>query len=118
MTYQFKNVKVLVVESTRAMFDLTKNVLGSYGVGQVVSAYNCDDGYVQFCKQSPDIVIVDWLSEPNNGLELTRRIRKDPTSPNPFVPIIMMTGFSQMKRVIMARDSGITEFLVKPFNSQ
>lgn len=118
MSYQFKNIKVLVVESSRAMFDLTKGVLGAYGVGEIYSAYNCDEGFNQFCKHNPDILIIDWLTEPHNGLELTRRIRQEPNSPNPFVPIIMMTGFSQMKRVIMARDSGVTEFLVKPFTSK
>ncbi len=29
-----------------------------------------------------------------------------------------MTGFSERRRVFQARDSGVTEFLVKPFNAR
>lgn len=118
MSYQFKNITVLVVESTRAMFDLTRSVLQAFGVNQVYSAYSSEEGFDALCRLSPDLVIIDWLQEPNNGLELTRRIRVDNTSPNPFLPIILMTGYSQKKRVLAARDSGITEFLVKPFTAK
>lgn len=118
MSYQFKNITVLIVESTKAMFDLTKSVLTTFGVNQIYSAYNYDDGFEQFCTLNPDLLIIDWLEDPKNGLELTRKIRQDPQSPNPFTPIILMTGYSQKRRVIAARDSGITEFLVKPFTSK
>lgn len=118
MSYQFKNITVLIIESSRAMFDLTKGVLTSFGVNQVYAAYGHDDGYDAYRRMAPDLIIIDWLGEPQSGLELTRKIRKDPTSPNPFTPIILMTGYSQKSRVIKARDSGITEFLVKPFTAK
>ena len=118
MSYQFKNITVLVVESTRAMFDLTRSVLQTFGVNQVYSAYGCDEGYDTFIRVNPDLVVIDWLEDPNNGLELTRRIRTNKKSPNPFIPIVLMTGYSQKKRVLQARDSGITEFLVKPFTAK
>lgn len=118
MAYQFKSAIVLIVESNRAMFDLTNGVLNTFGFGKAVYAEDKETGFRKFCECNPDLVILDWLSDPDNGLELTRQIRNDPKSPNPFVPIIMMTGYSQKKRVVMARDCGITEFLVKPFTAK
>jgi two-component system, chemotaxis family, chemotaxis protein CheY len=118
MSYQFRNITVLVVESTKAMFDLTKSVLIAFGVNQVYSAYGFDEGFETFCRVNPDLVIIDWLDDPHNGLELSKRIRTDEKSPNPFTPIVLMTGFSQKKRVLQARDSGITEFLVKPYTAK
>lgn len=118
MTYQFKNMKVLIVESTRAMSDLTKSVLMTFGVTDMHTAFDSTEGFNLFCSVEPDLVIIDWLQEPDNGLELTRRIRSDKRSPNPFTPIILMTGYSQKRRVLQARDSGITEFLVKPFTAK
>ena len=56
--------------------------------------------------------------EPFDGIELTKKIRTDPRSPNPYVPIILMTGYSAQIRVMQARDTGVTEFLVKPFTAQ
>jgi len=52
--------------------------------------------------------------EPMDGLEFTRAVRMDPTSPNPFIPIIMLTGHTEMHRIVEARDAGVTEFLAKP----
>ncbi len=117
MSYQFKNITVLIIESSHAMFDLTKSVLLGFGVNQIYSAYGYEDGFRTLCRVNPDLVIVDWLDSPD-GLDLTKKIRMDEKSPNPFVPIILMTGYSQKKRVIMARDAGITEFLVKPFTAR
>lgn len=118
MAYQFKNMKVLIVESTRAMSELTKSVLMTFGVTDIHTALNSEEGFKLFCEVEPDLVIIDWLQEPDNGLNLTKRIRSDKLSPNPFTPIVLMTGYSQKKRVLQARDSGITEFLVKPFTAK
>ncbi|MFH1157551.1 MAG: response regulator [Pseudomonadota bacterium] len=118
MTYKFENITVLIVESSHAMFDLTKSVLNTFGVNRIHSAFGFDNGLSTFCKLNPDLVIIDWLSEPLNGLELTKKIRSDPASPNPFVPVILMSGYSVKRRVLTARDSGITSFLAKPFTAK
>jgi len=118
MAYQFKNMTVLLVESTRAMSDLTKSILTTFGVTDIHTAFSTQEGFDKYRSLQPDLVIIDWLQEPDNGLDLTRRIRSDAQSPNPFTPIILMTGYSQKKRVLQARDSGITEFLVKPFTAK
>lgn len=117
MAYQFAKLTVLVVESNHAMFDLTKGVLSSFGIGQIISAYTAESGFREFCNTKPDLVLVDWLIDAPGGLDLTRQIRTSPESPNPFVPIIMMTGYSQKRRVLMARDSGVSEFVVKPYTA-
>ena len=44
----------------------------------------------------------------------SRKVRTDLDSPNTFVPIIMLTAYAEKSRVEMARDSGVTEFCVKP----
>ena len=65
-----------------------------------------------------DIVITDWEMEPLDGIDFTRMVRTAPDSPNPFVPIIMLTAHSSMERVIQARDSGVNEFLTKPVTAR
>lgn len=117
MSYQFKNITVLVVETSKPIFDLTKAVLQTFGCNQIYSAFGYEEGFNRMCTLNPDLVIIDWLDEPNNGMELTKKIRRESRSPNPFVPIILMTGYSQKRRVIAARDAGITEFVVKPFTA-
>src|SRR5208337_975117 len=66
----------------------------------------------------PDIVITDWAMPIFDGLELTQMIRQQGANANPYVPIVMLTGHSEKKRVIAARDAGVTEFLAKPISAK
>src|SRR5205814_7236960 len=63
-------------------------------------------------------VITDWAMPIFDGLELTQMIRQPGANNNPYVPIIMLTGHSEKKRVIAARDAGVTEFLAKPISAK
>ncbi len=118
MTYSFNKTKILLVEDNQPMLQLIKAVLQSFGVGKVITSLDGEEAFVKFCNTNPDLVITDWMMKPCDGIELCKKIRNDSKSPNQYVPIILMTGFSEKKRVINARDSGITEFLVKPFNTR
>lgn len=118
MAYQLNNISVLVIEDNQPMLDLTRSLLETFGVGRVLTAKNGEEGFKVFCKENPDVVVADWMMRPMDGISVTRRIRNDPGSPNQFVPVILMTGFSEKRRVVQARDAGVTEFLVKPFNAR
>jgi two-component system, chemotaxis family, chemotaxis protein CheY len=118
MGYNFEKTKILIVEDNQPMLDLAKSILLTFGVGTVFLAKNGNEGFEIFCDENPDLVIADWMMKPVDGISLTRRIRNDQMSPNKFVPVILMTGFSEKRRVIQARDAGVTEFLVKPFNAR
>lgn len=118
MAYKFHNISILVVEDNPPMLEITKSLLVTFGVGHVIGAQNGEIGFKRTCEYNPDIIIADWMMKPVDGISFTRRIRNDPASPNPFVPVILMTGFSERHRVFQARDAGVTEFLVKPFNAR
>ncbi len=115
MTYQFKNITVLIVDSQPAIVEVIKGVLTLFGVKNIISCTDGKTGLAAFKKGKPDLLIIDWDLDSINGIEFTKTIRHDPD--NPYVPIIFMTALSSGKRVAEARDSGITEFLRKPFNA-
>ncbi len=118
MTYQLHRISVLVVEDNQPMLDIVKSLLVTFGVGHVVGAQNGEIGFKRFCEYNNDIVIADWMMKPMDGISFTRMVRNDSKSPNPYVPVVLMTGFSEKRRVLQARDAGVTEFLVKPFNAR
>lgn len=117
MPIKFENLSVLVVEDAPPMLELVTGVLGVLGVKRVAIARNGEQGWERFQKEKPDIVITDWLMEPMDGIELTLKIRRDHLSVDRLVPVIIMTGYSAITRVALARDIGVTEFLVKPFTA-
>lgn len=118
MAYHFERVRILVVEDNKPMLEIIKSLLLTFGVGEVITAKNGAEGYDLFCRHDPDIIIADWMMHPIDGIALCKKIRNRPDSINRFVPILLMTGYSERKRVFHARDAGITEFLVKPFTAQ
>jgi two-component system chemotaxis response regulator CheY len=65
-----------------------------------------------------DIAIVDFRMSPLDGVQFTQLVRQSPDSPDPFLPIIMLTGFAERHRVFEARDAGVTEIVVKPVTAR
>lgn len=118
MAYTLEKARILVVDDMKPMLTLAQSVLKTFGFEHVYIAQNGEEGFEKVCKHDPDLIITDWMMEPMDGLEFTKKVRRDPLAPNPYVPILMMTGFSSRLRVENARDYGITEFLVKPFTAR
>lgn len=117
MALTFESSTILIAEDTPIMAQMVEAILDSLGVGRVISAYDGDQGFEMFCKYAPDIVLVDWRMKPIDGLEMVKKIRRHEKSPNKRVPIIMMTGYNAVPRVQTARDTGVTEYLMKPFSA-
>jgi two-component system chemotaxis response regulator CheY len=117
MRYKFQNISVLVIESSAAMLTLAKDVLTTFGVKQIYSAFDIQKGFDIYRRERPDLVITDWLGDTNAGLSLIKQLRTDNRSHDPFIPVILMSGFTHEGRVLAARDAGISEFLVKPYTA-
>ena len=64
-----------------------------------------------------DVAFVDFRLEGLDGLEFCRLVRNGADSPNPFLPIIMITAYSERSRVMEAVNAGVDEFLVKPIRA-
>ena len=118
MQDELKKLTVLVIDDHPHISELIKSMLFSLGVASVTIAKDGEEAYKKFCADNHGLIITDLRMEPLSGLELARLIRHDERSPNPYVPIIVMTGYSNKENVAAARDVGITEFLVKPFNGE
>jgi two-component system, chemotaxis family, chemotaxis protein CheY len=107
-------VKILIVEDQLFIRAMIHQLLGAFGARDIHDASDGKEAWEKMSVIEPDIIIVDWEMTPVNGLQFTRRIRTDPESPNPYIPIIMLSGHSEVSRVNKARDAGVTEFVVKP----
>jgi len=114
--YNLERLNFLVVDDNTHMCTLVKGILNALGVKNVVEASDGADAFKELRHFSADIIIVDWNMEPLDGIDFTKMVRTASDSPNPFVPIIMLTGHTEMNRVLEARDSGVHEFLAKPIS--
>ena len=107
-------LRVLLVEDNPHMRHILSTILSAVGVRQVREAADGDAALALLKRWECDFVIADFRMEPMDGVAFTRHVRNHADSPNPYLPIIMMTGHAERARVEEARDAGVTEFVVKP----
>ncbi|AYG95253.1 response regulator [Brevundimonas naejangsanensis] len=106
------SIHVLLVDDNPNMRAIVAAMLKSVGVGRLTEAEDGAGALEALRREAIDIAIVDFRMKPMDGVAFTRAVRND--SPNPYLPVIMMTGHSERSRVTEARDAGVTEFVAKP----
>ena len=107
------SLKILVVDDNPHICTIVSALLQQTGFGQVRTATSGPEALDILKVWDADAAVIDCLMEPMDGLELTRRLRK-PTSPNPTLPIVMMTSYTERARILEARDAGVSELVAKP----
>jgi CheY-like chemotaxis protein len=112
--YRFDRLKILVVDDNAHMRKLVVTILQAFGTVQIFEAPDGERAWTLLRDANPDVVILDWMMEGMSGLDLVKLVRTSPQTPNPFVPIIMLTGHTHIDHVRQARDAGVNEFLAKP----
>jgi two-component system, chemotaxis family, chemotaxis protein CheY len=114
----FHRLRFLVADDNAHMRRILRTLLHSFGTREVYEAEDGAGALEAFTHYVPDIVLVDWVMPIFDGLELTQMIRQPGANANPYVPIIMLSGHSEKKRIVTARDAGVTEFLAKPISAK
>ena len=113
----FDHLKALVVEDNQHMRMLLRSLLNALGISNVVEATNGEDAFALLRDSQPDLILSDLSMKPMDGIEFVRQVRMSRDSPNPYIPIIMVTGHTERHRVEAARDVGVTEVLAKPITA-
>jgi two-component system, chemotaxis family, chemotaxis protein CheY len=115
---KFDLLKILLVDDNHHMRVLLIEILRAIGVKLIFEAADGAEALQVLRSQPIDIVMTDLAMQPLDGIDFVRLLRKSGDSPNPLVPVIMITGHSTMRRVGEARDVGVTEFLSKPVTAR
>jgi len=104
-------VKILLVDDSRTIRNIQKNVLKQLGHSDVAEAEDGVQALVQLQKQTPDLMLVDWNMPNMDGITLIRKVRET----NKSLPIIMCTTEAEKSRVLEAVKAGVNNYVVKPF---
>lgn len=115
MSYNLENLRILVVDDNAHVRTLLRNILNALGIREVDVASDGMSGFEAFIRLEYDMIITDLEMKPLSGIEFVDLVRTSRKSPNPYIPVIMVTAFTDRDRVTKARDHGVTEFLAKPF---
>jgi two-component system chemotaxis response regulator CheY len=114
-----KNMNVLVVDDYQTMIRIIKNLLKQLGFNNVDEATDGGAAYEMLTLKKYGLVISDWNMEPVSGLDLLKKVRATSGNDNiTKVPFIMVTAESKTENVIAAKQAGVNNYIVKPFNAE
>lgn len=111
---KLSGLTVLIVEDIRAVRAIIRTILHDFGIEKVEEASDGEAALDVLRKQHVDIVITDICMEPMDGIEFTRNVRRPDNGFNPYVPVLMVSGHTEVSCVKNALDAGVTAFLAKP----
>jgi len=112
--YDLSKLKIVVAEESPFVQRLVAAVLTGLRAPHPYAANTSDVALRIVAEAEPDLVILDWELKPMSGLDVLRALRDEENSPNPTIPIIMISGHCAIERVTASRDNGANEFMAKP----
>ncbi|NQV45494.1 MAG: response regulator, partial [Rhodospirillales bacterium] len=110
------NMKFLIVDDYNTMLRILRNLLKQLNFTNVEDATDGGMALEKLRAQGDiDFVVSDWNMEPMTGIQLLREVRADPELKR--LPFIMITAESNSENVIAAKEAGVSNYIVKPFNA-
>ena len=104
---------VLIVDDEAAIREMVSLALETAKFN-VLEASDSQEGRAIIIDSQPDVVLLDWMMPGNTGLELLRRLRRDPLTEK--IPVILLTAKTSEDSKITGLDSGADDFISKPFS--
>ena len=110
------NMNILVVDDYKTMLRILRNLLRQLNFSNIEEASDGAAALKKLRDCSIDLIISDWNMEPMTGIELLREVRGDGKLKH--IPFIMITAESKAENVIAAKEAGVSNYIVKPFNAE
>ncbi len=111
-----RRLAILVVDDYATMRKIVRQLLKQIGFTNVHEASDGSEALALMRDGGFGLVISDWNMEPMTGLELLREVRADARLKD--TPFIMVTAESKTENVVVAKQSGVSNYIVKPFNAE
>lgn len=110
------NMSVLVIDDYKTMVRIIRNLLKQIGFTAVDDASDGSEALVKLREKEYGLIISDWNMEPMTGYELLQKVRADDNLKH--IPFIMVTAEAKSENVVAAKEAGVNNYIVKPFNAQ
>jgi two-component system chemotaxis response regulator CheY len=111
-----RSINVLIVDDYKTMLRIIRNLLKQINFNNVEEASDGTEALQKLRSGQFGLVISDWNMEPMTGLQLLQEVRADARlKPTPF---IMVTAESKAENIVAAKEAGVSNYIVKPFNAE
>ena len=110
------SMNVLIVDDYKTMLRIIRNLLKQIEFENVQEASDGKEAQDKLQAGNFGLVISDWNMEPMTGLDLLKEVRADARLKS--TPFIMITAESKPANVIAAKEAGVSNYIIKPFNAE
>lgn len=90
-------IHVLVVDDEKFMREMICRILGLIGVTRISEATDGSDGLTKLTIDPPDVIVLDIMMEPMNGLKFLKTVRIGLSDARRDIPVIVLTGSDEQK---------------------
>ncbi len=109
------NMQILIVDDYKTMLRIIRNLMKQLGFNNVDEATDGSAALQKLRDKRYGLIISDWNMEPMTGLQLLQEVRAD--GELKAMPFVMITAESKTENVIAAKQAGVNNYIVKPFNA-
>jgi two-component system chemotaxis response regulator CheY len=106
---------ILVVDDYKTMVRIIQNLLKQLGFTNFDDAADGEEALAKMRESKYALVISDWNMDPVSGYDLLQTVRADEELRD--TPFIMVTAESHGEKVYAAKQAGVNNYIVKPFNA-
>ena len=111
-----RSINVLIVDDYKTMLRIIRNLLKQINFNNVEEASDGTEALHKLRSSHFGLVISDWNMEPMTGLQLLQEVRSDARLKQ--TPFIMVTAESKAENIVAAKQAGVSNYIVKPFNAE
>lgn len=104
--------KILIVDDEQDIVETLKFMLEAQGY-ECFCAYDGEAGLAKAKEIIPDLMILDVMMPKMNGYKISRLLKYD--SKYKDIPILMVTARSQDEDKLIGEETGVNEYITKPF---
>jgi response regulator RpfG family c-di-GMP phosphodiesterase len=116
MGKDLSDLRITVLSENKYITKTITDALKDVGVGNFNHFYEHKEALNSMREELPDILIVGWNAGGKHAIEIADYIRKHEQSPSHYLPMILIHSFTDIKEINLARDIGINECVMMPFN--
>lgn len=107
------NLNILVVEDEDAIREMLVMVLEQADF-QVTAAASAEEALQSLAENRVDLLVLDWMLPGISGVELARRLKREPGFKD--LPIILLTARGEEEDKIRGLEIGADDYVTKPFS--
>lgn len=115
---EFRNIRTLIIDPTGHSRALLKSLLTTLQVGRVVTISRADEALLTLQREAVSIAFCDELVGPLDPFAFLKMLRRDLTTCDVTVPVVLVSAGADYPKIVAARDAGMNDVIAKPVSAE